>query len=87
VNARIPNLRIVPVSKRSLVVEPFGFRITAVYEFDAGEAPVLFGPNPCPGTPPSAELLACYVNGQDILPALGSQQRARIETLLLEQCE
>ena len=85
-NARIP-LRIVAQNQHSMIVAPWDFNMRIEYEYDAGEAPALYGNNPCPGTPPSVELLACYVGPIDILAALGSPQRERIRSLLLEQHE
>lgn len=86
--ADLPHLRIVSQSAQTATVSPYGFDMECEYEYDEGEAPILWPTEIAhPGTPPNAELLACRVGGVDLMDMLSSAQVARVEDAILEQLE
>lgn len=88
-NATVPAmLRIVSNRSQSLEVNLYGFPMTCVFEWDAGE-PAVFWPTERahPGTPPNAELLECWVGEHNIFDILTSDRRERIEEELISQME
>lgn len=84
-NARIPGLRIVAQNQHALTVEPYGFPMHCVFEYEAGEPPILFPTDRAhPGTPDNAQLLECWIGAVNIYEMLYPQQIERLEELLLE---
>lgn len=84
----LPRLRIASPSSHTTVVSPYGFDMEVDYEYQEGEAPILWPTDDAhPGSPPNAVLLACRVGGEDIYPMLTSSQVENIEDAILEQHE
>ncbi len=65
-------------------VEPYGFPMDVTYEYQEGEAAVLWGNFPHPGSPAHCAVLTCLVGGVDIVDMLNDKQTARIEDAILE---
>ena len=78
----MPRIAAYPVA----AVEPFGFPMDVRYDYDPGEPPVYWGPNPCPGAAPAVEVLEVLVGGVDIYPMLDNDQIERIEAAVLREC-
>jgi hypothetical protein len=70
------------------IVSIYGFPMEVEYDYIKGE-PTIYWPTERahPGCPTTVELLACKVNGQDIIDMLSSDQMDRIEENILEQLE
>jgi hypothetical protein len=81
-------LRIVPTSSYSLDLDTYGFPMRCVFDWDAGE-PGIFWPTERahPGSPPNAELLEVWVGEHNIIEALSSDRRLRIEEALIASME
>jgi hypothetical protein len=88
-NATVPaRLRIVGSNTRTTSVSPWGFRMEVEYEYDPGEAPIYWPTDRAhPGSPPNAALMACRINGQDVMDMLTSGQIERLEDAILQEDE
>jgi hypothetical protein len=71
---------------RTTSVNVWGFNMEVEYDWDEGEPPI-WSPidRAHPGSPPTACLLHCKVNGADITEMLNENQRERIEEEIIEQ--
>lgn len=63
----------------STQVEPWGFPVTVVYDFDEGEPPTLTSP----GCEPYCVILKAHVGGADIYEMLTDGQILRLEEAVL----
>lgn len=69
-----PRYRALPANM-SVTVDPWGFDIRVVYDFDEGDAPTLTSP----GCEPYCVILEAHVGGVDIYEMLGEHQILRLE--------
>lgn len=69
-----PTYRALPANM-SVTVDPWGFDIHTVYDFDEGEPPTLTSP----GTEPFCVILEAHVGGVDIYDMLDEHQILRLE--------